>query len=360
MFIALDEDSRLVRASDFKNQSKYYCPACKEEVIFKNGLINQSHFSHRRSSICSSFSEGETAEHLKGKLLIYDWLKKERIDVELEAYLPELSQRPDLLIHQESERIAVEYQCSPIGRNKIISRTKGYLQNNIKVYWILGDKLKVSKILQPKHYTYLSTNTEKQCVLLQLDQTAKRLELLTQLRTSYKGVDCTRQWVHYSDSIGSFRSVYKGSQKSCFPNHTSRTNQEKRLQQLSFFKHEKALHFFELLYLNGMTIDQLPDVIFHSVTSEWMILTFSFQWKLLMLLWLNRFSGSKVVTVNGLVREVEIWEKGKDIDYHILPNVKPTIVYLPFMEFLDLLCEYGLLKKVGEGKWVRSKNTLFK
>ncbi|MDZ7834252.1 MAG: competence protein CoiA family protein [Alkalibacterium sp.] len=343
-----------------KNQSKYYCPACEEEVIFKNGLINQSHFSHRRSSFCSSFSEGESAEHLKGKLLLYDWLKKERMDVELEAYLPELSQRPDLLIQLESERIAVEYQCSPIGRNKIISRTEGYLQNNIKVYWILGDKLKVSKSLQPKHFTYLSMNTGQQCVLLQLDQEKKQLELLTQFRTSYKGAGCIRKWVRYSDSIESFRSIYNSSQKSCFPDHTSRTYQEKKLQQLSFFKNKNAQHFFELLYLNGMTIDQLPEVIFHSVPSEWMISTFPFQWKLLMLLWLNRFAVSKVFTVNGLVREVEIWEQGKDIVHHILPNVEQTILYRPFLEFLDLLCEYRLLKEAGEGKWVRSRKTIFK
>lgn len=47
------------------------------------------------------FSENESEEHLKGKELIANNCDKYGIEYEVEAFLPELNQRPDVLIQEK-------------------------------------------------------------------------------------------------------------------------------------------------------------------------------------------------------------------------------------------------------------------
>ena len=68
------------------------------------------------------FSEGETEEHLSAKELLYEWLTDETI--EIEAYLPDLQQRPDLLVG----KTAIEVQCSALSWSRFVQRTEKYLR----------------------------------------------------------------------------------------------------------------------------------------------------------------------------------------------------------------------------------------
>ena len=118
--------------------TRFYCLQCKEPVILKNGKINTPHFAHKRHSECANaFSEGETEDHLQGKLQLYHFYLRKDVQPQLEAYIPDIKQRPDILIQHGQNKIAIEFQCSRIGASKIIERTVGYHQYSISPLWIL-------------------------------------------------------------------------------------------------------------------------------------------------------------------------------------------------------------------------------
>lgn len=123
---------------EIKSSNRFSCIQCKEQVILKNGIIKTPHFAHVRNASCTqNFSEGESEDHLKGKLHLYEFLQKHSSKVQLEAYLPPFQQRPDLYVRSEPYPIALEFQCSQISATVIQQRTAGYIANQIIPIWIL-------------------------------------------------------------------------------------------------------------------------------------------------------------------------------------------------------------------------------
>ncbi|MFO8069059.1 MAG: competence protein CoiA family protein [Alkalibacterium sp.] len=356
MFIAIDKQCNIIKASDYNYNEECFCPACKEEVIFKNGSIYQSHFSHRNNSNCKTFSEGETEEHMEGKLLLYNWFKKEKIEVQLEAFLPALKQRPDLLINYKGINIAIEYQCSPISKEMITSRTRGYKRNGYYVFWILGPKLKVSEKFNTIHFTYISMDSNERFYLFQLDQKRKKLEMLSDFSGSHSKIHYTKKSLTFSSTLKDiFRTPGKKERTGQFV-VKNKKEQKEYLYQLSFYKYEKSRHFFELMYESGVSIESLPNTIFYIVPNEWMIATFSYQWKFLMLVWLGNFESYHVITTNVMVRKIKEWENEKELVFQGMPNVNAAYLNQPFFEYIEKLCANEVMKKVGDEKWIRHKN----
>src|SRR5699024_10076197 len=95
-------------------KEKVYCPVCHGEVIIRAGPVITPHFAHQAKQDCPANRGGEGPVHEKGKLLLYQWLKKHNVDVRLEHYLPNIQQQPDLFLQLNKQRIAIEYQCSKI------------------------------------------------------------------------------------------------------------------------------------------------------------------------------------------------------------------------------------------------------
>ncbi|CAI2616949.1 hypothetical protein AKUA2003_09270 [Apilactobacillus kunkeei] len=123
----------LVSASEAKEGIKYYCPLCKEALILKRGDVNTPHFAHYQNSKCLiAMEDGESNEHLMGKEQLLNFIDKRNTHVE--KYLPAINQRPDLMY----QRIAFEFQCSPISRKRLRQRIEGYHQVHMKSLWILG------------------------------------------------------------------------------------------------------------------------------------------------------------------------------------------------------------------------------
>lgn len=126
-------EKKLANVCFKKEKESYYCPSCQGEVVLKKGSIKRAHFAHRHLTNCDVFSEGETLEHLAGKFLFAQWTKTG----ELEAYLPELKQRPDLLWGE----IAFEIQCSPLSFERFLERTTNYQRHGYVPWWFLGQNL---------------------------------------------------------------------------------------------------------------------------------------------------------------------------------------------------------------------------
>ena len=145
MLIALTEQNQRFISYEYtrqalqqhRQQEKFYCPQCQQEVQLKIGTINMPHFAHVANQACDRlFAEGESTLHLKGKIQLFEWLKKLGHTVELEPYLSKLAQRPDLLLTKQDQLIAVEYQCSAISYEKWCARTDGYRKERIAALWL--------------------------------------------------------------------------------------------------------------------------------------------------------------------------------------------------------------------------------
>ena len=116
----------------------FFCPTCSKQVIVKAGVQMIPHFAHKSLADCPSDESGEGAYHEQGKLLLYRWVKAQGIKVQLEAFLPEINQRPDLLLTINHKRIAIEFQCARVPIEQIQMRNKGYESAGITPIWIMG------------------------------------------------------------------------------------------------------------------------------------------------------------------------------------------------------------------------------
>lgn len=151
MLIAQDQEGNyidLVNGIDsslleiWRTTKEFFCPQCQEKVMIKAGKIKIAHFSHYRHSDCqTSFSEPESARHLQGKKDLYLFFKQNSTCVQLEAFLPKINQRPDLLVQMNEKRYAIEFQCSIISPELIQKRTEGYKKLGIIPIWIYGGTL---------------------------------------------------------------------------------------------------------------------------------------------------------------------------------------------------------------------------
>ena len=116
------------------------CPACGKSYEYCHGQINTPYFRHKDKVECDYlYSESETEEHIKGKMVLYNWIKKQDgvTNAVLEAWIPETKQRPDIMFEYGGSKWVIEYQCSPIATEQI-ERHKLYEAGGIKDIWICG------------------------------------------------------------------------------------------------------------------------------------------------------------------------------------------------------------------------------
>ncbi|MGG5359421.1 MULTISPECIES: competence protein CoiA [unclassified Enterococcus] len=151
MLIAKTKQGDDILAQEASKGRNYHCGGCGQPVILKKGLQKEAHFAHKKAADCQLFSEAETAEHLRLKKHFKKWLGNAAV---LEAYLPQLKQRPDIL--QQEEKLAIEIQCSVLSIEKLIERTCTYRDQGYDCWWILGNRF-----MQNHAFTQL----EKSCCM---------------------------------------------------------------------------------------------------------------------------------------------------------------------------------------------------
>lgn len=257
MFFALTQTNEKISATDHIPGSPVVCPGCQDPVFLKRGPKVLSHFAHYAGADCRQFSEGETTRHLLGKQRLYDWLTNQNIPVEMEAWLPELQQRPDLLVTYQNRKIALEYQCSPIPFARLRERTDGYIQNGYEVYWICGVDY------QPVTYTErIAAFRQKNDTLICFDSEQNTLHMYYDLHFN----TCNHlQKKHFAvplSTLGfqSFETLFTKPQPKLPHKKTTMTYQT----QLLLLKRKDSVHrdFLLRIYLAGHTIDSLPGCIF--------------------------------------------------------------------------------------------------
>ncbi|MFC0232428.1 competence protein CoiA [Vagococcus entomophilus] len=186
--------SALAKQSSSTRRSRYRCLACHQIVILRAGPHKRAHFAHLRKEACEAYTEGETPEHLLGKQLLKEWCQEQGLSYQLEAYLPDLQQRPDLLIEGH---YAIEFQCSPISLEMLLKRTENYKKYGYEVFWMVGEKFflhsRLPRSTQAFFYYYLRLGY----ALWELDVHKQQLRLqfhIEHLRRNKKTHYLTKIW----------------------------------------------------------------------------------------------------------------------------------------------------------------------
>lgn len=353
MLVAMDKNNRLILAHRKLNKEEsYYCPSCKNKVHVKIGKVLRPHFAHYQKENCAVFSEGETKEHLTGKMKLADYFKRIGYEVQIEAYLPELKQRPDLLIVKKDKKIAIEFQCSSITIKKIIERSKGYFNAEYEVIWILGNQFCYKNYLTNFHKACLfHSSFSKRFFLFHYQVALNELTIRYNFQVMInEKMFCKKETIQ-TTSHTNFKILPKKGIKN---ERLNLNNLNKRHQQL--MKNMKnpsnqLTVFLALLYKNRETIVSIPKEIYYYVPSEWMIESYPMNWKFQLILWIESHSIKEIITIRRLNRWLKEKIVKKEIIYFPIARVNSFILLDPILEFIIYLERTESLKKIGNYKW---------
>ena len=348
------------------NSNFYYCPGCKGKVFLKNGTQKIPHFSHYNKINCHSFSEGETEAHLKGKLLLQKWCLSQGLTVEMEAWLPSLQQRPDLLITlNNNTKLALEYQCSPISYEKLVERTEGYHSMDYQVLWICGMEYVPTAHLLRKHTNFLIWSRETGAGFLCLDT---HLDSFIKFYNFEYNDDNQLKWNYQQIKVKQINlekllNLYSGD----FSNKTKRTfadpAQYKTKNHRFHLLHKKDLEhrlFLEQIYLRRQDLHGLPDFLFQYPTHSIFFHTPSYIWKYFFLCWLKGKEEGAIVDKNGLLDFILACRKERLIRIRALPLNEQQLFLLPIYFFINELVKKGIMIIIGDHLWLVSKPSLLK
>lgn len=224
------------------------CPGCKEPVIFKKGRIKLPHFAHKPHTKCFSFSEGETAEHLMNKSFFHQWSGGQ-----LEAYLPQLKQRPDILVHS----LAIEIQCSPLSFERYIERTKNYQKHGYQPWWLLGNKLLPQQRWGQLQKAFCSYTPEKGIHLWGIKAQQKEIWLVYAIRNHFRlgFVYRIKKWCFREESLEALL-LYTDQQPTSLK--WNFTEYRYHIQRKLFLDDAKIHELQQKIYLLGGNIQTLP------------------------------------------------------------------------------------------------------
>ncbi|MFB9769471.1 competence protein CoiA [Lactiplantibacillus modestisalitolerans] len=247
MFFALNSQRELVAATVADRKQQYQCPGCHALVRVKHGQLMRAHFAHVQGSGCATFSEGETALHLRGKQLLAAWFERNGYQVQLEAVLTALNQRPDVLVQYPGQApLALEFQCSPIKLTRLRERTRGYWQHGYRVLWILGQPYVKQLRLHGKASKFYQFARQWGVYLLFLDVPRQQLHLAYQLlvtdtsklQARWRTFDLRRtsvqafsRWRPRAISISTSQRQFQGYQRQVSLLRIRQVSCRRRLQQ---------------------------------------------------------------------------------------------------------------------------------
>ncbi|MGG0763171.1 competence protein CoiA [Bacillus paramycoides] len=180
-------------------EKKLQCPNCKNMVIYKKGKIMRAHFAHTSSECVVTNYEPETDSHIKGKEILFKWLKDNypSAEIQYEVYIPETKQIADVfVVHKKEElkgvRWAFEFQHSPISSSDWEKRNALYQSENIQDFWIL-DKAKYLKFSKAHGVTDARLRKDLETTIFNktglcyfLDLETSELTIDFEFTTSYK------------------------------------------------------------------------------------------------------------------------------------------------------------------------------
>ena len=327
-------------------QKAYYCPTCEEPLQIRSGPRVTAHFAHFPNSDCS---RGETLEHETGKWLLYKWAKYQGLHSELEKFLPEIKQRPDVWLTLNNKQVAIEYQCATISEKEIRKRTSAYYSSGIFPLWILGHQhlkpysnqtLKLTSFLSSFLYYF-----NDQYLLYFLNPDKRSISMASRLQTTSPRVcfasiqSLSLQHVSFPDL---FRKPSATSLYSAVPfweklwyNH--RTTYKKHVST-------EERQFRQYVYLKGHHFSLIPSVCYLPVEGQITMKEKPFIWQTRLLMEYFLY-----VPIGGRVHFPALQGRPTTNGYH--PDVAN--------EYLKVLQSLGYVRQHSGNNWVKTKEVYF-
>jgi competence protein CoiA len=119
-----------------KRNGPFTCLDCGDEVILKLGRNKTDHFAHANPIACK-FAEGESDQHRRCKLEIYEALLQMPNVANPALERPLGLVRPDVSAYINGVPVAIEVQISSLSLETIQRRTIEYGRKGIYVLWLL-------------------------------------------------------------------------------------------------------------------------------------------------------------------------------------------------------------------------------
>ncbi|CDQ40638.1 competence protein CoiA [Virgibacillus salexigens] len=342
------------------SNQKYYCPVCHSEVRIRAGTEVIPHFAHHANAKCFSIEGGEGEYHEQGKLMIYQWLEKQQLDVKLEPYLSLIKQRPDMLVEIGNKQIAIEFQCATIPKEVINNRSKGYQSSGIQPIWIIGANqlkritattLRISPFLLSMMHQFPSSTSNKlfffcpdtkQFVIAQHVFIINKRSAIAKFRV--------RQLMK-TTIVDLFREKLLADQELL-----SLWMREKEKFRTKPIHVSRLGHLWQQwLYRNQTSIIYLPSIIHLPVESQYFMKTPLWIWqsKLVMEYLVKISVGSYLERsrINDLFQSEDHYSKK---DFPLIYQVKD-----PINQYLQLLCKLGIIKQYNLSLYKKQKNIIF-
>ncbi|CZR02270.1 Competence protein CoiA-like family protein [Trichococcus ilyis] len=370
MLIASNANGELIQACQAtkekgKKSDDYYCPACKGKLVLKKGNIMIAHFAHLQHSDCSVFSEGETLPHLKGKQLLLEQFQSEGVAVTLECWLPELQQRPDLLlVLEDGTKVAIEYQCSPIAPADLLGRTRGYQRCGYEVWWICGRNYQPgSARMTQSVYQFLKHSVSLGSWIGILDTESEQLVVYHHLKLSSDERFCfDRTEIRVMDlQSTSLESLYR---KGCLPDNTKsgtavqgktaprKHMQAKDINLLRYRTDKEHRQFLLTVYLDRKDLYHLPLFLFELPCRTLGIRTPAYIWRYYLLSELNRPEKAESVTKKYLLAWLSKSARTNLVRTRVSVESDKETLWGPLLQFMMRLVEEGYAAAIGKEEWV--------
>ncbi|MEE6133608.1 competence protein CoiA [Priestia sp. GS2] len=355
MLVAKTDHNRLVSlASGFteaelrrlQKTGDFYCPACNESVMLRVGIKRCSHFAHRKKE-CTVDQEGESDYHVTGKLQLFRWLKT-HTSAQLEHYLPQLQQRPDLFVEVGKTAYALEFQCASLSTEAFVQRTNGYKSQGYYPFWVMGAK-RLKRLgaslfrLSPQEWQYLTISEQSP--------------------TLYYFSPFTNELIKLEHIIPFSSQIAFAELKIFTPNshtfsewltlHTSPSYHEGWIQKKRNFRTTYMLypglqhkHFLEKLYTLQIPPTHFPSEAGFPIPSAFMLETPAVIWQAWLLLDIMHVKKvGEIVNLKQIYMQFSARIRQKLIKVRSVPFMHSTIEK-PLLEYVEVLCKLGLLSPV--------------
>ncbi|MEG0267790.1 MAG: competence protein CoiA family protein [Carnobacterium sp.] len=374
MLIALNEKNQPVHANIINEEKQikkiYCCPSCKENVFLKKGVLKVAHFSHFKKTNCFLFSEGETKEHLEGKQLLYEWFIKQGLACQLEAYLPDLNQRPDILVWvSQTKAIAIEFQCSSLSFKKMKERTAGYKKKGYDVFWIVGSKFKLDDRISAFQRLFIYSNTQVTSSLFFLDVVKKTVHLYSNIQQENitQKITCDNYVIlldHFKLSdlpilLTKLAAKVKGKTCKVFGQPKELLKSHSYLNHGRMYQIPELVSFQKYIYQRGDSLISLPKEIYFIVPGQIMIKTLPHFWKYILLKWITENKIDSIVTLKELDNQINEMINNKMVLFYPMPLLMLEEQKKPFYYYIQLLIKSAILEEIQPNHWILKKKPYY-
>ncbi|MFB6465348.1 competence protein CoiA [Cytobacillus sp. Hz8] len=338
---------------NLKREEKFFCPQCSEKVILKMGSKRITHFAHEKGHLCSRDYDRESEYHLQGKLHLYQWLKKQALEPQIEYFIASINQKPDLTFSYEGQKYVIEFQCSTIPEELFMKRTKLYLEHSIQPIWMMAGK-NIRRVADGRvklsSFDYLFTRRSSDFISFisaYCPITNKLILLKNIYPTSIRSA--ITQFSIQSLSNCDVKEIIS-------PQFSSAIDFTFWQQQINRMKIHLMLRptpiqrrFLQELYENHLNVQLLPPITGIPTRQSIFIETPAFIWQSYILIdvFLKKRIGQLISRKQVFLTFLSRYRR-KEITIRKLPLIGVGNMQLWIREYLDELTRIGCLKKVDE------------